>query len=301
MLALTGEVDFLRENASLARLAEYKQAQEKAGFQVVLLRAHIEPICLVLNQTYDDPNWRKLVSDIRFRQAVSLAINRQEIIDSLYYGYAALPLKTVGEQYSRYDVAQANRLLDELGLARKNEAGYRLYEDGSEVEIWFEHGLSIVVFAPASELLAAYLKDIGLKVNVKQIDHNLLVSRLFTNQLQMTFVNSRGAGMILQISPLWDQWLSRKGTQGEEPPQWIKDLITLQAEKWVALPNSAAYQELTAAEYRWVRDNLPFINFVEDAKQPLLVNRRLGNIPSSASTAYANAANFSVVQMYYKP
>lgn len=301
LLALTGEVDFLRENASLARLAEYQQVQEKAGFQIVLLRSHLEPICLALIQTYADPNWRKLVSDIRFRQAISLAINRQEIIDSLFYGYAALPLNTVGEQYSRYDVAQANRLLDDMGLTQKNAEGYRLNADGSVVEFLFEHGLSYVVFAPASELLAAYLKEIGVKLNVKQIDHNLLVSRILTNQVPMTLISSRGAGLMLQISPSWDQWINSQGARGEEPPQWIKDLTTLQAKKWAILPNSAAYQELVAAEYRWVRDNLPFINFVEDAKQPLLVNRRLGNVPSSASTAYAIAVNFSVVQMYYLP
>ncbi len=59
---------------------------------------HVDSSGLRLNQTFDDPKWQEVVRDIRFRQAVSMAINRQELIDTIYYTYASLPLMTMGEK-----------------------------------------------------------------------------------------------------------------------------------------------------------------------------------------------------------
>jgi hypothetical protein len=47
---------------------------------------------------------------------------------------------------------------------------------------------------------------------------------------------------------------------------------------------------------QWVRDNLPYINFVEYVKYPLVVNKNLKNVPVGG---YAIGANFSIVQMYF--
>ena len=62
-----------------------------------------------LNLTYDDPVWRQVVGDVRFRTALSHAINREEIIDAIYFGFAT-PSTYVP---SAYDPELANRLLDD--------------------------------------------------------------------------------------------------------------------------------------------------------------------------------------------
>src|SRR5690606_12346762 len=110
----------------LSNLPVFKENEEQAGNQVTFLDQHTDPSALFLNMTYDDPVWREVVQDLRFRQALSLAINRQEIIDSVYYGFATLPLRTVGEEFSQHDPERANALLDEMGLTERDDEGFRL-------------------------------------------------------------------------------------------------------------------------------------------------------------------------------
>ena len=45
-------------------------------------------IALYPNLSITDPVWRALLRDVRFRRALSLAINRKEINDVIYFGLA---------------------------------------------------------------------------------------------------------------------------------------------------------------------------------------------------------------------
>lgn len=307
MKILAGEVDFMRESTSLVKVPEYKAAEAKAGFSVVLLEMHVDSTGLFLYETFNDANWKKLAQNLKFRQAVSLAINRKELIDTIYYGYAALPLNTVGEEFSKYDVAKANAILDEVGIKNKDADGYRQYEDGKTVEILLEHGAHAPDIAPVSELVAAYLKAIGIKVTVKQIDSSLWGTKRAANEMQATVFWSHDigwgndVGSVDRVAPLWWTWFTSGGKQGEEPPQWMKDIVKIDADKWAAVAGSDAYNKQVEAEYKWCRDNLPYINFVEHVKYPMIANAKLGNVPPSGAPAYAIGANFSIVQMYFKP
>ena len=88
---LTGDIDLLREDTALVKMALYKENEAQAGFTVQLLDNHVDPTALYLNLTFDDPIWRQVTGDLRFRQALNMAIDRQEIIDSVYFGLAAMP------------------------------------------------------------------------------------------------------------------------------------------------------------------------------------------------------------------
>ena len=81
---LSGDVDFLRESTALIKVPLYKENEEKGGFRTVLTDMHVDSSMLYLNQTFNDETWRTISQDIRFRQALSHAINRQEIICLLY-------------------------------------------------------------------------------------------------------------------------------------------------------------------------------------------------------------------------
>jgi peptide/nickel transport system substrate-binding protein len=298
---VTGEVDFQRESTALVKIPLYKENEAKAGYRIQLLDMHVDSSGFFIYQTFEDENWKKLSQDLRFRQAVSLAINRKELIDTIYYGYASLPLDTVGEEFSKFDVAKANQMLDDMGYKDKDADGYRKYADGKTIEILLEHGAHAPDIAPVSDLTAQYLKAIGLKVTVKQIDSSLWGTKRAANQIQTTIFWSHDigwgndVGSVDRVAPAWWTWFTTK--QGEEPPQWIKDIVQIDAEKWAAVAGSEAYNKQVQAEYKWCRDNLPYVNFVEHVKYPLIVNKNLKNVPTAG---YAIAANFSAVQMYFE-
>ena len=84
--------------------------------------------------------------DVRFRRALSLAINRHEINQVIYYGLAREGANTVlpesplykpefQQAYAAFDMAAANKLLDEVGLTKRDEDGFRLLPDGRQMTI----------------------------------------------------------------------------------------------------------------------------------------------------------------------
>jgi peptide/nickel transport system substrate-binding protein len=244
------------------------------------------------------------VKDIRFRQAISLAINRQELIETIYYGYASLPLQTVGEEFSKYDVAKANQLLDEMGLTNKDADGYRKYADGTTITMLLEHSNPAPDISSVADLVPTYLKAIGLKTDVKLLESALYSTKWGANEISFTahwshdvgWGNDIGSGNIDRAGVLWWDWFETAGKSGEEPPQWIKDVVVIDATKWASVAGSAEYNKQVEAAYQWCRDNLPYINLVEHVKYPLIVNKDLKNV---AIGGYAIATNFSVVQMWF--
>ena len=88
--------------------------------------------------------------DVRFRRALSLAVNRHEINQVIYFGLAIEGQNTVLPQsplyepdyraaWARFDLREANRLLDLVGLTKRGSDGMRLLPDGRPVEIIVEN------------------------------------------------------------------------------------------------------------------------------------------------------------------
>ena len=106
----------------------------------------------VINRAVDparpETRWKHdLLNDRRFRQALSLAINRRDIIEAEFNGFGVPAQIDPGpdsgyysaklfQSFTEYDPARASRLLDQLGLSRRDGEGYRTFPDGSKM-VWF--------------------------------------------------------------------------------------------------------------------------------------------------------------------
>ena len=88
------------------------------------------------------------------------------------------------------------------------------------------------------------------------------------------WVNDITSGNVDRAGRLWAVWVNTKGEEGVEPPDWAKEAIKIDAEKWAAVPGSDEYNAKVEEGFQWVRDNLPYINFVEGVKYPLIVNKK---------------------------
>ena len=86
----------------------------------------------------------ELLNQRAFRQALSLAINRRDIIDAEFNGQTRPAQIDPGPDspyhnprlfgaFTIYDPAEANRLLDGLGLTRRDSEGYRTFADGTRM------------------------------------------------------------------------------------------------------------------------------------------------------------------------
>ena len=85
-----GEADLQARHLAFSDYTFLKQNEQRSKYRVLLWDttkgAHV---ALYPNLNVEDPGWRGLVRDARFRHALSLAIDRSEINQVLYYGLAA--------------------------------------------------------------------------------------------------------------------------------------------------------------------------------------------------------------------
>jgi ABC-type dipeptide/oligopeptide/nickel transport system permease component/ABC-type transport system substrate-binding protein len=98
-----------------------------------------------------DSKWKhQLLNDKRFRQALSLAINRAAIIEANYFN-ETLPAQCAPhpgwfffherafKAYTQFDPAAANKRLDEIGLTRRDLEGMRVAPDGTGLTFFLNH------------------------------------------------------------------------------------------------------------------------------------------------------------------
>jgi peptide/nickel transport system substrate-binding protein len=296
---MAGDCDFARSNPKLVKLSLYKENEAKGGYKMRINKFHATACDIHLNLTYTDENWRKVVRDKRFRQALNMAVNRAEIIDTMWYGFGK-PATVVP---SKLDIAGANALLDTMGMTKKDADGYRLGPDGKTFEVPFETGAQRADMVPTLELIVQHWKKIGIKASIKRIDGSLWTQRNNANQLAATifwtalptwYFNDIGASY---WAPAWLNWWNSGGKTGEEPTEDWKTLFTM-ITKMYSVPPAEGLK--TWAEVRkYLYDNVFWIVPVEDCYQPLLTNAKMGNIPENQEV-FAIGINFDAERFYYK-
>ena len=241
--AIAGELDMQLRHINFANFPLFQDSREQGDYRVLQwLRGYITDTAIAPNVVHKDPVMREIIGDKRFRWALSHAINREEIIESVYLGMAepnqVSPLSTspfYWEEQAKnrleYDLDLANSLLDEMGLTEKDSEGYRLRPDGSRLTIVYEFAPIFGAWADIGELLTAQWKLIGVNLIVNQMDRSLFYERKAANEHDMGVWTGNGEFNPL-IGPRWFMpldhesiqaipyatWFNTDGAEGEEPP-----------------------------------------------------------------------------------
>jgi peptide/nickel transport system substrate-binding protein len=124
----------------------------------------------------------KPFNDVRVRQAVSLAVDRQGIVDATYEGVGVLnaaipaafkewsvPVDQLGDgaRYFKYDPAEARRLLAASG-----------YPNGFPASLCFTTYGS-PVFVDSAQLILKYLKDVGIDTKLDQKEYGAFIASCY--------------------------------------------------------------------------------------------------------------------------
>ncbi|GGG59193.1 ABC transporter substrate-binding protein [Paenibacillus radicis (ex Gao et al. 2016)] len=176
-----------------------KENEKKGGFRIIpWTQPAWTSAGIQLNQTTPDPNLRKLFQDIRFREALSIGVNRVEISEIVTNGLgetiqASVPEGVMGyqegwkDQWAEFNPERANQILDELGLTKRDKDNFRMNADGSELTLTIIE--SSTDSAPFLELLKKYFEDMGLKTNLKVVDGGTHFDMKYANQIPITTEN----------------------------------------------------------------------------------------------------------------
>lgn len=306
MKALNGEVDFLRETANLTDLPLYKEFEGKKIYTVRLYQKDVATAQVLFNLSHPDPVWHKVVMDVRFRKAVSLAINRQQIIDTVYLGQA-VPGDT---QDAAYDPAQANKLLDEMGMDKKDKDGYRLGPDGKTFVIPFQIPQLMGFEVPTTQLNIDFLKAVGLKATMQTVDfglwdqigqnNSIQASIHWTNPAAAVKANPVGfsGGWVgtkyFSVWPAYSDWYNSGGKSGLEPPADIKHVFELRDTILTGTDD-----QRTAATDEWVKllhDNYYWLGLVWP-KAPILYAYKLAGLVPEGEDSFTPFT--TMIQSYF--
>jgi len=298
-----------------------KASEERNDYQVRLWRtARGSQIALYPNLNVTDPVWRELVRDVRFRRALSLAIDRVEINEVVYYGLAheaanmVLPESPLfREEYrdawAQFDLAEANRLLDEIGLTERNKRGLRLLPDGRPMELVIETAGESTEETDVLELIHDSWVKIGVKPFAKPSQREVFRNRIFSGDAVMSIWSGLDNGIptpemvpvefapTSQVHLQWPQWGQNYETGGEagEPP----DLP--EAQRLMSL--YVAWEQAESAEQReaiWhemlsiFADQVYTIGVVSGVRQPVVVSNDLHNVPVEGIYSWDPGAYFGI-------
>jgi len=146
-----GEADLQPRYLNMRDYTFLQKSAQTSGVNVRLWEAGSgSQLALYPNLTASDPEWRKLMRDVRFRRALSLGIDREELNQVVYIGLSTPSNNTImprselfkqeyADKWAQYDPKLANKLLDEVGLTKKDSQGFRLLPDGRPATIVVEH------------------------------------------------------------------------------------------------------------------------------------------------------------------
>lgn len=316
-----GESDLQARYLRFENYTFLKDASKRMDFDVRLWkRAEGSHCALFPNLNVMDPVWRKLLRDVRFRRALSLGINRRDINNVIFFGLAtesantALPESPLYDPalagaWTRYDPALANRLLDEIGLTKRGADGIRLLPDGRKLEFTVETAGESTEETDILDLVGHDLRKVGMKVYVRSSQRDVFRRRIMAGQTLMSAWGGLDNALVgpdmepdglaptsgAQLNwPRWGQHLQTGGREGEPPDM-------PEAAELVGLYHEWRHSESRSERLRiWQRmlqinaDQVLSIGIVNSTLQPVVVSRRLRNVPEKGLYSFEPGAFFGL-------
>lgn len=306
----SGETDLQARHLALKDASFLKDSEARSGLATRLWReARGAHLALYPNLNASDPVWRGLFRDARFRKALSLALDRGTISQFLYYGLATPANNTVIEGSPLYsdavaqaclgfDVNEANRLLDEIGLTKRDRDGVRLLPDGRRLELVVESAGEDSEQADVLELVRSQWSAVGFIINTRPSDREVLENRVFAGDALMTVGYGIDNGVptpdlppkdfapVSQADqpqwPKWGQYYETGGKAGEAPdlPE-ARQLMDLYRQ-WSVTADKDRQQAIWAQMLQTYAPQCYTIGIVANVMQPVAVRTSLRNVPEEA-------------------
>jgi peptide/nickel transport system substrate-binding protein len=318
-----GESDLQARYLSFDDYTFLKAGETANGYKVMLWRTGPgSQLALYPNLNVDDEEWRRLMRDVRFRRALSLATNRHEINQVIYFGLAIEGQNTVLPEsplyrpeyrsaWAAFDINEANRQLDMIGLDRGSD-GLRHLPDGRPLDIVVEDSGESTDKSDVLELIRDSWRQVGIRLFSRPSQLTLFRRRVFSGQTLMSLDKGIENGLATpdmscwelaptaqhQLEwPKWGQYAETNRTAGEAPD--LPDVIRLRElyESWLGAATGDKHAQVWHEMLRIWADQVFTIGLVAGVQQPVVVNARLRNVPTDGMYNWDPGAHFGL----YKP
>ena len=281
-------------------------------------------MALYPNLNANDPVFRELNRDVRFRRALSLAIDRDEINQAIYYGLgvpanntalSSSPLHDAERagQWSQYDPDAANRLLDEMGLTDRDSRGIRLMPNGQSLEIVVESAGERSSEVDVLQLVADRWREVGVALfTTTSSQRDVFRNRVFAGEAVMSvwfgmdnalFTPDTVPSELAPVDqnwlqyPKWGQYVQTGGEAGEPPDVDFGVELMALYDRWRDTSDSSERAAITVEMLDINVDQVTSIGLVQSIPQPVVVANGLHNVPEEGLYSWDPGGHFGI----YRP
>ncbi len=315
-----GESDLQARDLQFNNYTFLKKNEKLNNYRALLWRTGIgSHFALFPNLNVNDPVWRKVLRDVRFRRALSMSIDRGLINQVLYFGLATEANNTVlpespmfkeeyQKKWAKLDRKAADKLLDEIGLKRGPD-GLRRLPDGRLLEIIVETAGESSEQADVLELIRETWKEVGIKLFTKPSQREVLRNRVFGGEALMSVWSGLENGLATpdmspdDLAPLSQQQLQwpkfgqyheTAGKAGQAPdiPEAV-ELLKLSA-AWRAAGTRPEREKVWHQMLSIHAEQQFVIGVVSAVPQPVLVRTTLVNVPEKGFYNWEPGAFFGL-------
>lgn len=314
-----GEADLQARYIRFDNYTFLKDASKRMNFEVKLWkRAEGSYFALMPNLNAIDPVWRDLNRDVRYRRALSAAINRKDVNKVIFFGLAkesgntALPESPLHDpelarMWMKEDQGLANRLLDEIGLTRRDSEGVRLLPDGRRLEFTIETAGESTEETDILDLIKQDFYAIGIKIYPRSTQRDVFRRRILAGQTVMSVWTGMDNALVAaemepdalaptssaQFNwPRWGQYFETGGREGEAPdmpgPNRLMELYKAWRVSSTHAERKTIWQEMLAIN----AEQLFTIGVINSTLQPVVVSRDLRNVPDKGLYSFEPGAFF---------
>jgi peptide/nickel transport system substrate-binding protein len=204
---------------------------------------------LNLNMTVENERLREIFRNKKFRQAMSLAINREAIIDVLYVGqgepWQSSPREGSGfyneqlaKQYTEFDPEGAEALLEEIGLVDKDGDGWREWPDSEDEDFTFTMitRSDKVFMNDTMEMVIPMWHEVGVNAFNKTVEKSFQRQLRNSNDFDAIIDDGDGGWIDIMWDPrtvlpvdndscwgeAWYNYLFEPEREGEEPIEYFQ-------------------------------------------------------------------------------
>ncbi len=306
--AINGEIGMQGRHISFQNYSLFMSNAKKGGYRVHhWLDEGDESMGFGFNFHHKDPVLKKLFHDRRFRFAMSHAIDRDAINEAVYLG-AGEPRQIAPSPKSKfyvaenvtahieYDPKKANRLLDEIGLEKRNEDGIRLRPDGQPLILQLE-ATNDIGNVTVLEMIATDWTAVGVKTKAKPMARQLYIHRrhallndvttwvLGGNLLPLLAYGPYVPAVMWSFFAEYEKWVRTNGVRGEKPlPAMLRGLElfeqirrTFDEDEQIRL-----FREILKIS----RENLWVTGIVGEIPRLFIVKNNVRNVPEVAIASW---------------
>ncbi|RPI93606.1 MAG: ABC transporter substrate-binding protein [Chloroflexi bacterium] len=255
LAAIAGELDMQERHMIMSNYPVLKQSEQDGKYRVITWPTFGgSDAAITFNQTYDkDPIVAELLQTKDFRIALSHAIDREQIKESVFLGlgearqpvpapwHPYYPGDEVAHKYTEYDPDQANAMLDSLGLTERDADGFRLNKDGKPFRLEISYVPNFANWKDVALLVGADWEKVGIQTDVQERERAVHFEMRDANEIITELWNEDTTGFPftgapkfdprsqpgIAIAPLMRQWLQTSGAEGVEPTAEFKRIVEI--------------------------------------------------------------------------